>query len=100
MVAVVVKREGGTVVLDVVLVLMMSLVEVAVAMGVVMAVPTLEVGQVAVLMASDGGDGNSENYRDLPAQAVYRSHFSSLQTQWLRASACPLPTHRICSGFW
>lgn len=63
------------VVLDVVLVLMMSLVEVVMATGVVMAVPATEVGQVTVVMASDGGDGNSENYRYLPAQAVRRSHF-------------------------
>lgn len=58
---------------------------------VVKAVPTLE-----VVMSGDGGDGVSEHCGCMPAQAVGRSHFSSVQTQWLRTPACcPFPTHRI-----
>lgn len=52
-------------------------------------------GEVAVAMGSDAGDGSTERCRRLPAQAVCRSHFSSLP---LRAPACSFPTHNVPSG--
>ena len=60
---------------------MMLLVEEVMALVVVRAVPTVDMGKVTVVMGRDGGDGNRENYRCLPAQTVCRSHSSSLQTQ-------------------
>lgn len=75
------------------------LVQVVVATVVVMAAPTVQGGEVTwcwvvmVVMAALGG------YKLLPAQALCKSHSSSLQKQWLRESAsCAFPTHSMPSG--
>lgn len=97
MVVAVVVMGGGK---KVVVMLLILPVAVMAAVG-AMAVPTAEVGEVTVLMGSDGGDGSSKSYRLLPvmlfAEAIlylYRS--SSSGSCWLF-----LPyTVELTTGFW
>lgn len=96
-------RRKGSVVM--VMVLMVLVVEVVMAPVVVMAVPTVEVGEVIVVVDSDGDDGKSRSYRLLPAQAVCKSRSSFLQKQWLRESAYVPLLQIVClvehtTGFW